>query len=199
MSISPMTISIAVTTIPKTTMAVTTMSISPMSISLAVTTIPKTTMAVTTMPKTTMAVTTMPKTTMAITPVSLGVEGGLGKKDWVLLGGNSQLIVEGVVPDLLHVIPVGHDAVLNGVLQGEDTPLGLGLVTDVGVLLSHADHDTLVTGTANDGGEDSPGGVVSSEAGLAHAGAIVTDKSGNVLVTHLGCFEPVCRRLLEYT
>merc|ERR1712110_735955 len=29
------------------------------------------------------------------------------------------------MPDLLHVIPVGHDAVLNGVLQGEDTPLGL--------------------------------------------------------------------------
>merc|ERR1712110_1276426 len=105
-------------------------------------------------------------------PVGLGVQGGLGKKDWVLLGGNSQLIVEGVVPDLLHVIPVGHDAVLNGVLQGEDTPLGLGLVTDVGVLLSHAHHDTLVTGTANDGGEDGSGSVISSESSLAHAGAI---------------------------
>merc|ERR1719382_470099 len=35
---------------------------------------------------------------------------------------------------------------LDGVLQGEDTPLGLGLVTDVGVLLSHTDHDTLVAG-----------------------------------------------------
>merc|ERR1711910_188998 len=93
-------------------------------------------------------------------PVGLGVEGGFGKKDWVLLGGNSQLIVEGVMPDLLHVIPVGHDTVLNGVLQGEDTPLGLGLVTDVGVLLSHANHDTLVAGTSNDGGEDGPGGVV---------------------------------------
>merc|ERR1712179_539349 len=94
-------------------------------------------------------------------PVGLGVEGGFGKKDWVLLGGNSQLVVEGVMPDLLHVIPVGHDTVLNGVLQGEDTPLGLGLVTDVGVLLSHANHDTLVAGTSNDGGEDSPGGIVS--------------------------------------
>ena len=47
-----------------------------------------------------------------------------------------------------------------------------------------------MAGTTNNGGEDSPGGVVSGEAGLAHAGAIVTDKSGNVLVTHLGCFEP---------
>merc|ERR1712055_1185849 len=117
-------------------------------------------------------------------PVGLGVEGGFGKKDWVLLGGNSQLIVEGVVPDLLHVIPVGHDTVLNGVLQGEDTPLGLGLVTDVGVLLSHADHDTLVTGSANNGGEDSPGGIVSGKPGLAHAGAIVHDQSRNFIVTH---------------
>merc|ERR1740116_27212 len=117
-------------------------------------------------------------------PVGLGVEGGFGKKDWVLLGGNSQFIVEGVMPDLLHVVPVGHDTVLNGVLQGEDTPLGLGLVTDVGVLLSHADHDTLVTGSANNGGEDSPGGIVSGKPGLAHAGPVVHHQSGNFIVTH---------------
>merc|ERR1712013_374311 len=35
------------------------------------------------------------------------------KKDLVKL--------EGVVPDLLHIIPVGDDSVLNGVLEGEDT------------------------------------------------------------------------------
>merc|ERR1712227_899904 len=88
------------------------------------------------------------------------------------------------MPDLLHVIPVGHNTVLNGVLQGEDTPLGLGLVTDVGVLLSHANHDTLVAGTSNDGGEDSPGGIVSGKSSLAHAGAVVHDQSGNFIVTH---------------
>merc|ERR1712242_292018 len=62
--------------------------------------------------------------------VSLGVEGSLGQEDGLLLGGNTELVVEGVVPDLLHVVPVGDDSVLNGVLQGEDSPLGLGLVTD---------------------------------------------------------------------
>merc|ERR1712073_236057 len=117
--------------------------------------------------------------------VGLGVEGSLSQEDRVFLGGNTELIVEGVVPDLLHVIPVGDDSVFNGVLQGEDTPLGLGLVTDIGVLLSHTDHHSLVAGTSNDGGEDGPGGVVSGEASLAHAGAIVADKSSNVLVTHL--------------
>ena len=33
-------------------------------------------------------------------PVGLGVEGGLGQQNWVLLGGHTQLVVEGVVPDL---------------------------------------------------------------------------------------------------
>ena len=32
--------------------------------------------------------------------VGLGVEGGLSQQDWVLLRGNTQLIVEGVMPDL---------------------------------------------------------------------------------------------------
>lgn len=73
--------------------------------------------------------------------VGLGVDGSLGEQDGVLLGGNTQLVVEGVVPDLLHVVPVGDNTVLNGVAEGKDTTLGLGLVTDVGVLLAHTDHD----------------------------------------------------------
>ena len=89
---------------------------------------------------------------------------------------------------LLHVVPVGDDSVLNRVLEGQDTTLALGFVSDVGVLLAHADHDTLVAGTADDGGEDSAGSVVSGETGLAHTGAIVYDKSGNVVVTHFGWF-----------
>merc|ERR1711971_588600 len=90
------------------------------------------------------------------------------------------------MPDLLHIIPVGDDSVLDGVLQGEDTSLGLGLVTDIGILLSHTDHDALVAGTSNDGGEDSARSVVSGEAGLDHAGATVNDQSGYVFVTHVG-------------
>ena len=47
--------------------------------------------------------------------VGLGVEGSLSEQDGVLLGGNTQLVVEGVMPDLLHVVPVGDDTVLDGV------------------------------------------------------------------------------------
>merc|ERR1711971_37176 len=107
--------------------------------------------------------------------VSLGVEGSLSEEDGLLLRGNTELVVEGGMPDLLHIIPVG-----------DDSSLGLGLVTDIGILLSHTDHDSLVAGTSHDGGEDSSWSVISSEAGLDHAGAIVNDQSGNVFVTHLG-------------
>merc|ERR1739847_251758 len=117
--------------------------------------------------------------------VSLGVEGSLSEENGLFLWGNTELIVEGVMPDLLHVIPVGDDSVLNGVLEGEDTSLGLSLISNIGILLSHTDHDTLVAGASNNGREDSPGGIVSSESGLAHARAIVYDKSGGIFVTHV--------------
>ena len=100
--------------------------------------------------------------------VSLGVEGSFSQEDGVFLGGDTELVVEGVMPDLLHIIPVGDDSVLDGVLQGEDTSLALGFVSNIGVLLSHTDHDTLMSGSSDDGGEDSSGSVISSETSLAH-------------------------------
>merc|ERR1712198_813908 len=116
--------------------------------------------------------------------VSLGVEGSLSEEDGLFLRGNTELIVEGVVPDLLHIIPVGDDSVFKGVLEGEDTSLGLGFISNIGILLSHTDHHTLVTGTSNNGWEDSSGSVISSKSSLAHAGSIVNNKGSNVFVTH---------------
>src|SRR6266480_486976 len=55
--------------------------------------------------------------------VRLRIDWSFGKKDWVLLGGNAQFIVEGVVPNLFHVIPVCDDAVLNRVSQRKNTTL----------------------------------------------------------------------------
>merc|ERR1712077_147622 len=118
--------------------------------------------------------------------VSLGVEGSLSKEDRLLLRGNTEFIVEGVVPDLLHIIPVGDDTVFNRVLQGEDTSLGLSFITDIGILLSHTDHDALMSWASNNGWEDSPGGVITGESSLAHAGAIVNNQSGGIFVTHVG-------------
>merc|ERR1712218_570472 len=98
--------------------------------------------------------------------VSLGVEGSLSEEDRLFLRGNTEFIVEGVMPDLLHIIPVGDDSVFDGVLEGKDTSLGLSFITDIGILLSHTDHHTLVARTANNGGEDSSGSIISSKSSL---------------------------------
>lgn len=49
----------------------------------------------------------------------------------------------------------------------------------------------LVTGAADDGGEDGPGGIVSGEASLHQTGAVVAHECGSlIVVTHDGfCVE----------
>lgn len=56
----------------------------------------------------------------------LGVQWSLSEQSGVLWG-YTELIVESMVPDLLHVIPAGDDAaVFIGVLESQDTSLALG-------------------------------------------------------------------------
>ena len=74
---------------------------------------------------------------------------------------------------------------LDGILEGEDAPLALRLIPHVRVLLAHAHHDPDVPRPPDDGGKDGPGGVVAGEPGLAHAGAVVDDQGGNLLVAHV--------------
>ena len=75
--------------------------------------------------------------------VGFGVEGSLGEENGVLFWGDSQLVVEGMMPDLLHVVPVCDDAVLDGVFQGKDTSLALSLISHIAVFLAHTNHDAL--------------------------------------------------------
>merc|ERR1719410_2615665 len=77
--------------------------------------------------------------------VGLGVHWSLSQQDWMFFRGNTKLIIKGMMPDLLHVIPVGDNTMLDGVFQGEDSSLGLGLISNIRVLLSHTNHDTLMS------------------------------------------------------
>lgn len=70
----------------------------------------------------------------------------------------------------------GKQTVLDGVLEREDTSLALGLVTDVRVLLAHADHDALVSWATDNGGEHGTGSVVTGKAGLAHTRTVVDNQ-----------------------
>merc|ERR1712152_109895 len=117
--------------------------------------------------------------------VSFWVEWSFSQKYGLLFWCNTEFVVEGGMPDFLHVVPVGDDTVLNWVFQGKDTSLGLSFISNIGILLSHTYHDTLVTWASNNGWEDSSWGVITSKSSFAHAGAIVNDKSGYVFVTHL--------------
>mmetsp|Transcript_29594 Transcript_29594/g.54303 ORF Transcript_29594/g.54303 Transcript_29594/m.54303 type:complete len:380 (+) Transcript_29594:92-1231(+) len=87
-------------------------------------------------------------------PVRLGVLGSFREEDRVGLGSDAKLVVEGVMPDFLHIVPVGDNSVLDGVFQGEDAALGLGFISDVGVSLFHSHHDSRLSGTSNQRGED---------------------------------------------
>ncbi len=70
--------------------------------------------------------------------IRLGVEWALSQQHGVLLGRHAQLVEEGVVPDLLHVVPVRHDAALDRVLESQSVALRLCLVAHVRVLVAHA-------------------------------------------------------------
>ena len=118
--------------------------------------------------------------------VALWVQRGLREQDRVLVRGHTKLVVEGVVPDLLHVVPVGDPTVLDRVLEREDTSLGDGLLTHIRVSLSHTDHDTLVSWSSYDTWEDGAWGVVPSETGLNHTATIVTNNSTHfAVVSHV--------------
>merc|ERR1712226_17562 len=116
--------------------------------------------------------------------VGLWVKGSFSQEDGLFLRCDTEFIVESVMPDLLHVIPVGDDTMFNWVFEGKDTSLGLSFISNIGVFLTHTNHHTLMAGTANDGGEDSSGSIVSCKASFAHARSIVNDKSSNIFVTH---------------
>lgn len=70
--------------------------------------------------------------------VGLGIQGALGQQHRVLLRGHTRLITESGVSDFLHVNPTGDGAMLDGVLEGQDATLALGLATHVSVFLPHA-------------------------------------------------------------
>merc|ERR1712018_364028 len=77
--------------------------------------------------------------------VSLWVKWGFSQKNGLFFWCNTEFVVEGVMPDLFHVIPVGDDSVFNWVFQGKDTSLGLSFISNIGIFLSHTYHDTLVS------------------------------------------------------
>mmetsp|Transcript_88217 Transcript_88217/g.254421 ORF Transcript_88217/g.254421 Transcript_88217/m.254421 type:complete len:402 (+) Transcript_88217:395-1600(+) len=127
-------------------------------------------------------------------PVGFRIQGRLGEQDRVLLRADPQLIEEGVVPDLFHVIPVGHDAVLDGVRERQDAAFPLRLLADVALLVVHADEDAAHLRPADDRREHGAWRVLAREARLDDAAAIVADERHNLFGDRHGQDEGVPRR-----
>jgi hypothetical protein len=62
--------------------------------------------------------------------VDLGVEGSLSEQHGVFFGNDVEFIIEQVMPDLLHIIPVCDDTTFDGVLEVQKPMLGLSLVAE---------------------------------------------------------------------
>ena len=119
--------------------------------------------------------------------VGLGVHGSFSEEDVIFFGVNAEFIVEGVVPDEFHIVPVGNNTVFDGVGDGEDTTAGLSVITDEVVLLGGAKHSLSggSLGATNNGGEDDTRSVITRETGLNHTGTVVTDNITSIFVTHV--------------
>merc|ERR1719203_2302579 len=116
--------------------------------------------------------------------VCLWVQGRLGQKHWVLFWCHTQLVIKSVVPNFLHVVPIGDDPMLYGVLQGKDATLALGLITHVAVLLVHANHDARHLRAADDRGKDRTRSIIASKSRFAHAAAVVHNQSCDFFISH---------------
>mmetsp|Transcript_38152 Transcript_38152/g.117863 ORF Transcript_38152/g.117863 Transcript_38152/m.117863 type:complete len:409 (+) Transcript_38152:681-1907(+) len=105
--------------------------------------------------------------------VLLRVERRLGEQDLVLARLGAQLLVEGVLPHPLHVLPVVDDAVLDRVLRRQHAALRDAVVAHVELAPRRARHDLRVPRAPDERREHRPRRVVAREARLHHPGAVV--------------------------
>ncbi|KAG8144919.1 hypothetical protein E2320_013322 [Naja naja] len=102
----------------------------------------------------------------------------------MFLRAHLQLIVEDVVPDLLHVIPVGNTAILNGAPQGQEVSPALSIASHVVGLSVGVFRHTLRLGPPYDGRKYCSGQVLSSNSCSAVSGAVVHHKCYDLLAGH---------------
>merc|ERR1711941_85431 len=124
--------------------------------------------------------------------VGFWVKRSFGQKNRVFFRSNTEFVVESMMPDFFHIIPVGNNTVFNWVFQGKDTSFGLSFITDIGIFLSHTDHNTGMSWATNNRWENSTWSIISSETGFAHSGTVINNKGLNFVVTHFLSNRPPC-------
>jgi hypothetical protein len=107
--------------------------------------------------------------------VGFWVHWGLSKENVVLGGIDSELVGEAVLPDLLHLGPVGNDTGVDWVGKVEDTSHLVGLITDVFGFGLNTEHLLVVSWDTDDGWEFAGWLVLASETGLDNTGSVINN------------------------
>jgi len=97
------------------------------------------------------------------------VERRFRKENGMLIGSHAQLVVESVVPYFLHVVPILHNSVFDGLIHFEDAALLESLASYIDFVLVKANHNAFNLGSAHYRAEDGAGCVVTSQASLNFA------------------------------
>ena len=66
----------------------------------------------------------------------------------MLVWGDSEFIVEAVMPYFFHVVPVVDNTVLDRIVKFKNSLLCLSLFSNIAVFI-HADHDVFVLGSSD--------------------------------------------------
>jgi hypothetical protein len=85
----------------------------------------------------------------------------------MVLWCDSQLVEESMMPNSFHIIPIVDDTIFNWILKCQDTSLGLSLITNVGFLAVHTNHNSLVLRSSNDCWETASWCIISGNTGFA--------------------------------
>mmetsp|Transcript_22493 Transcript_22493/g.40601 ORF Transcript_22493/g.40601 Transcript_22493/m.40601 type:complete len:212 (+) Transcript_22493:684-1319(+) len=105
--------------------------------------------------------------------ICLGVHGRLGEEHWVFLWQAAELIVEGMVPNLLHAVPIFNYVAMDGVHQIRYATPCLDRIAHAEVLTVCAPHDEWHARQSNHGREQTARSVLTRKSDLTHAAANV--------------------------
>uniref|UniRef100_A0A914LPN4 Ovule protein n=1 Tax=Meloidogyne incognita TaxID=6306 RepID=A0A914LPN4_MELIC len=79
---------------------------------------------------------------------------------------NTQLIVERMMPNLLHVVPVCYNSVLNRVFQSQDTSFALSFISHIRILLTHSNHNSLMSRTTDNTWKNGTRSIITRKSSL---------------------------------
>merc|ERR1719420_943201 len=113
--------------------------------------------------------------------VCLWIQGGFRQQNGMLVWMNTELIVEGMMPYLLHVVPVRDYPVFDRIFKCKHTPSALCFISDIRVFVMCADHHIAHLRPTHNRREHRVRCISAGEACLAHAAAVV-DHQGNDLL-----------------